>query len=436
MPRPQIPVSEQINSAKLRSALGSATYALLCRVVKEAERQRLLIYLVGGLVRDLLLGRRSQDLDLVVEGDAIRFGRRLVEKFGGRLVMHKPFGTAVWWLRRESSNSRLPEFIDLISARSETYAHPAALPNVKFDDIRADQHRRDFTINTLALRLDGPAAGHILDPWGGLSDLKAGLLRTLHPRSFSDDPTRIFRLLRFAGRLGFKIERSTASQLTQYLPHVKRLSGERIRNELELILGEEKRVAILRAAQGKGVLRQVHPGLRFPHAATARMAGHISKPASYWELPDFTESHLAFVLWLMFLSPRTAASIAERLRFETPLRTAIVSAAQLRVEVRMLVSLPPSQLVAGLEREPMLAVYALFLMHEGKALGKKLDQFARRLRHVRPHINGNELRKLGVPPGPTYKKILARLRAARLDGEVRTARQERALLETLLHGSR
>lgn len=418
----------------LRRSLSPATLRFLQEIVRIAVAQEMPIYLVGGFVRDLFLGIPSSDLDLVVEGDAIRLGRAVAQRLGGRVVAHKPFGTAAWWLPA-SRAPRMPEFIDFISARSETYAQPAALPTVRFADLRADQARRDFSINTLALRLDGVDAGLLLDPLGGLDDLQHGLLRVLHDESFSDDPTRIFRLLRFAGRLNLTIEAKTRKELKASLQKIKLLSGERIRNELTLVLLEVNAVGVLRSLQSFGVLRQIHPALHVPANLAALLKRGQAKPAAFWELPEFATSDLAFVLWLLHLRPVDAAAVATRLRLSEDLKAAIVSASRLRMEKR-LVRIKPSQLVTRLEREPVLALYALGIATRGSALSRRLEAFAQKLRHIQPRTNGNALQHAGLKPGPAYKHILSRLRAAWLDGEIRTRRQEQALLEQLLHEHR
>lgn len=419
----------------LEKALALKSRLLLQKIVKEAEKQSLPIYLVGGFVRDLLLGQPSLDLDLVVEGDAIRFGRRLVQLFGGRLVPHKAFGTAVWWLPapRKQQGKQLA-FIDLISARREIYAQPAALPQVMRAEITADQFRRDFTINTLALALNGLQSGRVLDPWGGLRDLNSRLIRTLHPLSFIEDPTRIFRALRYARRLDFHIETRSLRQLQSALPKIKLLSGDRLRNELELVLAEGQRVEILQALQFFGVLSQIDKQFRFPAKAAILLAQGNLKPApGIWSLEDASVADLGFVLWFLHLPPKIAERIAPRLRFTADLHSAVVSAPRLFAEAKDLRLMPPSRLVVRLEKEPMLALYALFLEYKGKPLGKVLQNYAKLWRHVQPLTNGNALRKKGLKPGPAYKHILGRLRAARLDGKVRTAKQESVLLEKLIH---
>lgn len=446
----------------LNTKLPTATVILLDAIAKQSEQQGAPIYLVGGCVRDILLGRPNLDLDLVLEGDAVQLGHALAKRFGGRLVAHKAFGTAVWWLPEDQSrllrelhrskklhlapgakpqvkrkNAHLPEFFDLITARRESYEYPGALPKVQFAGIREDQYRRDFTVNTLAVRLDGDDAGQLLDPWGGLQDLNAGLLRTLHPFSFSDDPTRILRILRLAGRLGFQIEKETRSHLKTYLPVLKQVSGERIRTELELVLLEKERVSILQSLQKLGVLATVHPKLELSHESTRALDVRYPKniPAS-WNLGAFVPSDLGFILWLMDVAPADIADIAKRLSFRADLREAIIAAAQLQTMKTKLRTLPVSKMVELLEKMSTLAVYAVYLPNQGSVVAERLKLYVSKWRKIHPHTDGNTLRKLGLKPGPTYKRILSRLRAAWLDGEIRSANQEQVLLEKLLNEHR
>ncbi|HEX9012136.1 MAG TPA: CBS domain-containing protein, partial [Anaerolineaceae bacterium] len=189
-------------AVKLEQALPPARLALLRLVAQEARELHHAVYIVGGFVRDLLLDRPSQDLDIVVEGDAIQLANRLKGRFGGQVIAHSRFGTAKWAIQaireevaRELSQGNgfhaadLPETLDLVTSRREFYEHPTALPTVERGSIKLDLHRRDFTINTLALRLDGRHYGELYDYWGGVSDLEHGLIRVLHSLSFIEDPT-------------------------------------------------------------------------------------------------------------------------------------------------------------------------------------------------------------------------------------------------------
>ncbi len=431
----------------LRKKFPAATASLLNAVADLAIQQGAPIYLVGGSVRDLLLDRPNLDLDLVLEGDAIRLGRSLTHQFGGRLVAHKPFGTAVWWLpgdqkkifhalhvpAKGAHRVRLPEFLDLITARRETYDHPGALPKVQFAGIREDQFRRDFTINTLALQLNGLESGRLLDPWGGLLDLRAHKLRTLHPLSFLDDPTRILRILRLSARLSFVIEAETHRHLKKYLSALKQVSGERIRTELELALLESQRISTLQSMQKLGVLHTIHPKLKIsPAAIKALKLAFQKSTSSQWESGSFSSSDLGFILWLMDLSPADIDSIASRLSFRAELREAILGATRIRSLKTKSLSMLPSKLVPTLEKMPDLAVYAVFLANQHNKIGRVLKQYFTKWRHIHPRADGNCLRNLGLQPGPSYRTILGRLRAAWLDGEIRTVKQETALLKELI----
>jgi tRNA nucleotidyltransferase (CCA-adding enzyme) len=418
----RLPVSRAL------AGLPPATRSLLRTVAAESARRSWPLYLVGGFVRDLLIGRPNLDLDLVLEGDAIELGRVLVKKLGGSLLPHRPFGTAVWTLPKKAG---LPAFIDLISARRETYAHPGALPDIQLSNIQDDQYRRDFSVNTLALRLDGDLAGQLLDPWRGLQDLRAKRLRVLHSQSFSDDPTRILRALRFAGRMSFKIESVTLAQLKACVPLLELISGERIYNELELALLEPQRGAILQSMQRYGVLRSIHRGLRFDGRIAAALK-HAAPPAPYWQL-EAEPAELGFVLWLSHFAPAVVAAVAYRLRFDSALAAAASSASRLHAEASKLNALPASKLVPRLEAEPILAVYALYLLDRNKPVKAKLEKFAKRWRYIQPTVDGHTLARRGLKPGPEYRRILDTLRAAWLDGRVKNKAQERKLLENLLH---
>ena len=193
------------------------------------------VYLVGGTVRDLLLGEPGFDVDLAVEGDGQAFARALAAELGGLLKPHDAFGTAVV----EYGDG---ERVDVVTARREGYAAPAALPTVEPSTIEDDLFRRDFTINAMASALAGPDADSLVDPFGGRRDLEAETIRVLHDRSFVDDPTRIFRALRYASRYGFELDEQTAALARQAIEagFVGRLSPARLRDELVLLLDEAR----------------------------------------------------------------------------------------------------------------------------------------------------------------------------------------------------
>ena len=212
-------------------------------------------YLVGGFVRDLLLKRPSLDIDIVVEGDAIRVANAMCDRWNGTLEVHPQFGTATV----TPENVSLPK-VDFVTARRETYQDAGTLPIVQNGAITDDLHRRDFSINALAMRLDTSAFGAIVDKTGGLEDLKSGIVRVLHKQSFIDDPTRIFRAARYAGRYGFRIAETDTILIQEALSVLARLSGERIRNEIDRLLLEKNAPEIVEHLTRLGVWKTISEG--------------------------------------------------------------------------------------------------------------------------------------------------------------------------------
>lgn len=210
------------------------------------------VYLVGGSVRDLLLKRPNLDIDIVVEGDAISVAKQLQEYWKGTLQTHPQFGTATV----TPDNPEKPK-VDFVSARSETYQKSATLPKVERGTITQDLLRRDFSINALAMCLNNHSFGSIIDKTDGLNDLKTGTIRVIHNNSYTDDPTRIFRACRYAGRYNFKISESDKKLIHKAIPLVTQLSGERIRNEIENILTEDHAPKIIDMLDEFGVFEEI-----------------------------------------------------------------------------------------------------------------------------------------------------------------------------------
>ncbi len=256
-------------AAKLESVLPADRLKLLHAIAEIAHEQHAALFVVGGFVRDLLLEKPSLDFDLVVEGDAIGLARALAERYGGRVTGHSRFGTAKWHMDYTGERNRPCSIavaglqsVDLVSARTEFYTHPTALPTVERGSIKLDLHRRDFTMNTLALRIDGRHYGELHDYWGGLNDLRAGLVRVLHSLSFVDDPTRILRAVRFEQRFAFSIEDRTMELLLEAKQLIDRLSGDRIRNELNHILVSDFAPQIMSRLNTLGLIEAIHPDLK------------------------------------------------------------------------------------------------------------------------------------------------------------------------------
>lgn len=453
--QPEIPVRQNLAN-RLESALPPARLALLNAVAETAHDQQAALYIVGGFVRDLLLERPSLDFDLVVEGDAIQLASALAVKYGGRVTSHTRFGTSKWHISdihtillekfaadsssgektASAQSDKLPEFLDLITARTEFYTYPTALPTVERGSIKLDLHRRDFTINTLALRLDGHHYAELHDYWGGLNDLKDGLVRVLHSLSFVDDPTRMLRAVRFEQRFDFKIEDRTLELIEEAIPLLERVSGDRIRHELDRILEENLASSMLTRLDQLNLLTAIQPALEWDGWISARIQSLADlDPEADWRLELSgikLKVSLGYILWLIRLTKSRLRKVIRRLKISTTLADEIRSAHSLWRDIHTLTSAKPSEIVTRLDDVLPLAIYANYIAAQDEQQRKILWEYVSKWRQVSPNTNGHVLRQRGLPPGPIYRKIITTLRNAWLDGKIVTSEQEEALLEQLL----
>jgi tRNA nucleotidyltransferase (CCA-adding enzyme) len=409
---------------QLAAALPADQLDLLRHISKAAAELNVSLFIVGGFVRDLLLGLPSTDFDLVVEGNAIALARRVAAALGGRVVAHQRFGTAKWKLPPNAPLAHL----DFVSARTEFYAHPSALPEVEHASIKLDLHRRDFTINTLALSLDRSTFGDVLDFWGGERDLRDGLIRALHSISFVDDPTRILRAVRFEQRFGFRIESRTAELIAHALPLLKRVSGNRIRHEFDLILQEAEPERHLARLAELGILTEIHPDLT-ANGDLSHLFHSIRSPKSAIRDPQSA----LWSAWLSSISPASLDSILARLSFSAKLADLVKQVAALRIAF---VQFRPDTrfsdihtILQTFDPEPLQIALALC---DDDALCTHLADYEHRLRTLKPITTGGDLKALGLPSGPRYGEILSQLQAAYLDGKITNADEERALLRKLV----
>ena len=368
------------------------------------------VYLVGGTVRDILLAEQSFDVDIAVEGDAIALARLLAEELAGRVRAHEKFGTAVV-LYGEG------ERVDVVSARTEFYAAPAALPSVEHASIREDLYRRDFTINAMAASLKGENFGRLVDPFGGRRDLEAGTLRVLHNLSFIDDPTRIFRAIRYEARYGFRMDEHTAALARSCIEMglVGDLSSERLRNELEDLLGEQEvRESILRLAE-LGAAGAVHPHLAADEEAADLIERARELAAGYrLDVP-------AWRIGLAVLARRMRsdevydwlARLKVRRRDVEYVASAVAVAPRL-VERFGADSVQPAEIVdAAGPYAPDAPLLALSLA-EVPALRRYFEE----LRYVHLEITGEDLAELGLEESPEMGRVLGDLLRRKLNGEL------------------
>lgn len=439
---------------RMEASLPEALVVLLRIAGSTAEELKFPLYAVGGFVRDLLLGRPNFDVDLVVEGDAIRLARQLARRYGGRVRSHQRFGTAKWILPTADSGgaavsaaaggqpysaeialagaSSQPTSLDFVTARTEFYPEPTVLPTVENSSIKLDLHRRDFTINTLAIRLNPVAWGELLDFYGGERDLRNGLIRVLHTHSFVDDPTRILRAVRFEQRFGFRIEQRTAELIENSLDLLERVSQARVRHELELILGEDMPERALQRLDQFGVTERICAGLVTDEWVVARFAA-LRQALRSRAAPEPME-RLYLAIWTYRFDAEQLAQLDRRLHLRHATLDLLhdVHALKARSAVLDQPDLRPSQIAAVLQPASQASRFVLGVVTDSELVRRRLDLYENTLRHVRSQITGDDLRRMGVPPGPIYGQVLEAARNAWLDGTVTTADEEHRLVMAMV----
>ena len=437
--------ASQVDSIVIRRVLGAASADLIEIIAKQAQERSISLYLVGGVVRDLLLNQRNLDLDFVLESDASGFANQLASQFGGSVQAHKPFGTATWSLDSAAAEKlslaahEIPDHIDFARARSETYTYPTALPSVTPGDIQHDLRRRDFTLNTLAIQLSPEHdSGRLLDHCGGLSDLQQRLIRVLHDDSFTDDPTRILRVLRLAVRLQFEVEAHTAKLMRAALPMLGRISGKRLCNEIDRILREPRSGEVFLRLQELGVLTSIHASFRVSTELSERLESYRGlRPA--WSVCASDWRSLEWLLLMADVNEDEAHSLCQRLDLSRAIARSIVACTELIARAEQLrdMATRPSEAARLLDGFPEISLCAVWLLlRDCPAAQQKLEAYVQTWRHQRASINGDDLKRMGIPPGPQYKHILERLRFAWIDGDVKTKEEENALLLEMLSGDR
>ena len=384
------------------------------------------VYLVGGTVRDILLGERNFDVDIAVEGDAIALAQALADALGGRVRAHEKFGTAVVVYGDG-------ERVDVVTARTEFYDAPAALPAVEHASIREDLFRRDFTINAMALSLKGDDYGRLVDPFSGRADLEQKRIRVLHNLSFIDDPTRIFRAIRYENRYGFRMDEHTVrlARGTIEIGLVGDLSSARLRDELVALLEEgEVEHSILRLAE-LGADKAIHPHLAADDEAVKLLA-RLRALAQQYEL-DVPAWRLPLIALARKLPPDEVYDWLQRLKMRR--RDAEQIAAAVTVGPRIVERLrnrdvEPAETVALADRyAPDAPLFALALTEL-----EPLHDYFRGLRDIRLEVTGSDLAALGLSESPRVGEVLAELRRRKLNGELDGRESELEAARELISG--
>ena len=417
----------------LRSRLPHRLVTMLEEAGQLADRGEVPLFVVGGCVRDLFLGIENLDLDLVVEGDGIAFARKLGEVLHARVKIHERFGTAILLLR---DGFRL----DVATARTEYYEYPTALPTVEQSSIKKDLYRRDFTINALAVRLSGKGFGDVIDFYGGQRDLNDKVIRVLHGLSFVEDPTRVFRAIRFETRFGFRLGKDTAALIAGAVKMnlFRRLSGHRLLEELKLLLSERKPKQAIKRLAELHLLKFIHPKLSWSDRLD-RLLAALEEAVHWYRLLYLDRKMEVWLVYMMgfleLLPERAVKDVFKRFPFSEQeagrLKMARVGCHNV---IRRLASQRPIKpaevyhLLSGLSDETLLLLMA---KSKGETVKRQVSAFLTTYQHVKPIMTGTDLKTMGLKPGPKFKEILDRLLDVRLNGEIKTESEERDLVAKL-----
>lgn len=425
------PVRHKNVKSVMAERLPRGIMAILKQMGQVAQELGFKVYLVGGSVRDLFLRRENLDLDVVVEGDGVAFARRFGELHPKvRVRTHKKFSTANIVFEQNGLS------LDVATARLEYYDSPAALPVVELSSLKLDLYRRDFTINTLAVQLNPPGFGLLIDFFDGLRDIKEKAVRVLHNLSFVEDPTRVFRAVRFEQRFGFRIGKLTEGLVKNAIKidAFKRLSSRRLFGEFRQMLEEERAVACLQRLKELKLLYVFHPGLKL-ELKDEELLEDLEEALAWHRLSFLdhpVEQWLVYYLGLSDpLEPEERQALGRRLGMSPKQRDELENERQQALKaMNLLQRKKPSASEIYFLLHSQGPEFQLYIMAKANRQWAKraVSQYMLSLARVRPELDGDDLRAMGFAPGPLFKRILDRLTAARLDGEVLTRKQEERLV--------
>lgn len=410
----------------MQERLSVSIFQILKSIGEVAGEMGCNAYVIGGFVRDLFLYRANEDIDIVIEGDGIAFAKKYASMFDARIHTHEKFGTAVIIFADGFK-------IDIASARLEYYKFPAALPTVEMSSIKLDLFRRDFTINTLAVQLNPGKFGVLIDFFAAQKDIKEKVIRVLHNLSFVEDPTRVFRAIRFEQRFGFSIGKLTSGLIKNAvkMDFFKRLSGRRLFAELRQILEEENPIAIIIRLHDYDLLKVIHPSITLNNELIA-LFNAVKKVLSWYDLLFLEEFYMKWVTYFLALirycEKESSNEVCKRLELPTRYmelfckRRFAADNALLLLERDSRVS--DSMLYRRLSDFRTELVLYMMAATKKERVKKSISHYVTKLRYINTSINGNDLKIMGLEPGPIYGEILEAVLDAKLNGVLKSRDDE------------
>jgi tRNA nucleotidyltransferase (CCA-adding enzyme) len=410
----------------LKERLSARLFNMLKAVGEVADGLGYGAYVVGGFVRDLVLYRSDEDVDIVIEGDGIAFAKKYAGLEGARVHTHEKFGTAVIIFADGYK-------IDVASARLEYYKFPAALPTVEMSSIKLDLFRRDFTINTLAIQLNSERFGMLIDFFSAQRDIKEKIIRVLHNLSFVEDPTRVFRAIRFEQRYGFTIGKLTTGLIKNAveLNFFRQLGGRRVLTELKQILEEENPVPAIIRLNDFDLLKFIHPSLQFDKQLIS-ILNSVKQVLAWYDLLFLDESYMKWVVYFLVLIHACDLQRSEEIcnRFELAPRYRRIfcnerfEAEKCVMDLARNVPARNSRLYRKLSAfRTELILYMMAVTRQEK-VKKAISHYFTNLRSVNVSLKGRDLQKMGIEPGPIYREILQATLDAKLNGKLKSREDE------------
>ena len=409
---------------KLKEKVPPGIVDILLRAGKLAYSMGWSVFIVGGFVRDLLLGNENFDIDLVIEGDGILYAEKLSEELGANLTIHRDFGTATLNL---SENFKL----DIATSRREFYPRPASLPHVKPAPLKEDLFRRDFTVNAMAISINPSDFGRLIDFFGGRRDLRERKVRVLHVRSFIDDPTRIFRAIRFEQRYNFCIEKVTERLIKLALREgvFQLLSGKRIKEELKQILEEDRPEKNVYRMQKLGILKVIQPGIYLNSSREMIFDKLIDTIARYEILTGEKSKRWLIRLSVLLkdLTEKEIENFCSKYSFTREERETILASSKKADKIVERLTVPemkPSSIYYLLRSYPPEALILAMAIAKNDIVEKRIVLYLSHLQKIELEITGDDLKKMGYKPSPEFSRILEETKKAKLDGLVKTVEEE------------
>jgi len=407
---------------------------ILNKIGEIGDRLNYPVFMVGGVVRDLFLGIKNYDIDIVVEGEGIKFARDLSRDLKGRIKSHEKFGTAVVILTDGFK-------IDVATARREFYEYPAAFPKVELSSIRVDLYRRDFTMNAMAIQLNQKYFGKLIDFFGGRKDLRLGIIRVLYNLSFVEDPARIMRAIRFEQRYNFRMDKSTEDFLKKAIDDklLSRLRKKRVAEELILMLHEENPLKSIKRMDELEALKYILPEVEFDEDTIERL-NKVKNNYDFWKgnIPDEK-----IQLWMIYfcclikkLEKIQVQRIFKRLilkhKFADTVNYIYLNLDQTVRFISQKNEILPSSIFIKLKSLSNEILFLAMMESNNDIAKERIVNYFNKFKKESVYISGEELKKLKIEPGPIYSQILNRLLYARLDGEVKNKENEIKFVQNIL----